>query len=108
MSITDIHQIINEAKKGSQSAYTDLLNRFWNDIYRFIAAKTNNDYETEDLTIKTFSKAFDKIQLYDSQYAFKNWLLTIANNLFIDYYRSQQNMLEDLNVDKEKVLKIPL
>jgi RNA polymerase sigma factor (sigma-70 family) len=107
MSKFNLNNTISEAKAGSQMAYTDLLNQFWGDINRFLNAKCNDEYEAEDLTIKTFSRAFDKLDLYDSQYPFKNWLLTISNNLYIDYFRSQKNALEELDIEKEQVFKIP-
>lgn len=107
MSPKEIKLIIEEAKKGHQFAYTQLLNMYWGDVFRFLSAKCRNEYEAEDLTIKTFSKAFDKLELFDAQYSFKNWILTISNNLYVDFMRSQQNIIEDIDIEKEKVLKIP-
>lgn len=107
MSQNEILLIIEDAKKGNQTSYTQLLNLYWGDVYRFLNAKCRNEYEAEDLTIKTFSKAFEKLELFDAQYSFKNWILTISNNLYIDFMRSQQKVLEDLDIEKEKVLKIP-
>lgn len=106
MSKKSVQNSIEKAKAGNQTAYRDLLNLYWGDVYRFILAKCQNDYEAEDLTINTFSKAFDKIVQYDSKYAFKNWLLTIANNLFIDYLRSQKNHIKGIDIENEKILKI--
>jgi len=106
MSKKSIQNSIDKAKEGNQTAYKDLLNLYWGDVYRFILAKCQNDYEAEDLTIKTFSKAFDKIVQYDSKYAFKNWLLSISNNLFIDYLRSQKNHIKAVDIENEKILKI--
>ena len=83
-----------------------MLNLYWSDIYRFLNSKCQNDYEAEDLTIKTFSKAFDKIEQYKPEYAFKNWLLTIANNLFIDFLRSKNRHIDATDIEKESMLKI--
>lgn len=102
-----INKTIMDAISGSQLAYTELLNQYWGDIYRFLNAKCNNEYEAEDLTIKTFSKAFDKLETFDPHYSFKNWLLAIANNLYIDFFRSQKNGFEEVNIEEEKILKIP-
>lgn len=101
-----IQHIIEQAKKGSQSAYKDLLNTYWNDVFRFLMAKCSNDYEAEDITIKTFSRAFDKLNLYDSKYSFKNWLLTIASNLYIDFLRSQNKKIEAVDIGKENIVRI--
>ena len=106
MSKIDIHKTISEAKKGNQAAYTELLNHYWGDINRFLSSKGQTEAEVEDLTVKTFTKAFEKLDLYDVNLPFKNWLLTISNNLYIDFYRSQKNVMEELDIEKEKVLKI--
>jgi RNA polymerase sigma-70 factor, ECF subfamily len=82
--------IIEEAKKGKQSAFKILLNTFWNDIFRFQYSKTTDENEAEDITIKTFSKAFDKIETYNSNYNFKTWLISISKNIYIDELRKQK------------------
>ena len=91
---------------GNQSAYKDLLNLYWADIFRFLNAKCSNDYEAEDITIKAFSRAFDKITLYNENYSFKNWLLTISSNLHVDHLRSQNKNIEAVDIDKEKIIRI--
>jgi len=103
MSELKTQHIISEAKKGSQSAYKDLLNQYWADVFRFLMAKCSNDYEAEDITIKTFSRAFDKLDLYDSKYSFKNWLLTIASNLYVDYLRAENKKIDAVDITKEKI-----
>ena len=94
-----IVEAIQSAKKGEEIAYTLLLNTFWKDVYRFLYSKTNNENETEDLTIRTFARAFDRIETFDEQYKFKNWLFTIANNLLIDQLRKQKT--ETISIHKE-------
>jgi len=103
----DLHSVIKKAKQGNQSAYRYLLDSYWGDVYRFILAKCNDDYNAEDITIKAFSRAFDKIDLYDSKYSFKNWILTISNHLYIDHLRAQDKKIKVVSIEKEPVLKIP-
>ncbi|MDG1805559.1 sigma-70 family RNA polymerase sigma factor [Flavicella sp.] len=95
----DILAHIKNAKLGEQSAYKALLNHYWNDIYRFQMAKTNNENEAEDITIQTFSKAFDKIDLFDEKYNFKSWILTISRNIQIDEFRKAKTPTISLNND---------
>ena len=106
MSSKNPKEIIKKALDGQQSAFTELLNLYWNDINNFLSKKCKYDYEAEDLTIKTFARAFDKLDLYDPKYSFKTWLITIANNLYVDFLRSQQKTIETLNVSKDKVQRI--
>ncbi len=104
MKKSDILGLIEQAKQGSQSAYNVLLNLYWGDVYRFLHAKCKNDFIAEDITINSFSKAFEKLALYNEKYDFKSWILTIANNLYIDYLRAQNKEIESVQLEG-KVLK---
>lgn len=87
---SEIKIIVDQAKLGKESAFKKLLNTYWSDVYRFQFSKTKNENEAEDITIKTFAKAFDKINLYDDSYNFKTWLISISKNLFIDSVRGKK------------------
>ena len=82
---------IKKAKQGSQSSYSYLLDTFWNDIYTFQLKRTQNEFEAEEITIKTFSKAFDKLDTFNEEFSFKSWLLAISKNAHIDQVRKQKN-----------------
>ena len=84
---------IDQAKVGKQSAFNYLLNLYWSDVYNFQKSRTQNEYDAEDITIRSFSKAFDKIHQYDSQYTFKTWLITISKNLHIDMIRKRKTSI---------------
>ncbi|MBT7239728.1 MAG: RNA polymerase subunit sigma-70, partial [Flavobacteriaceae bacterium] len=55
----NISKTIQNAKSGQQLAFSNLLDTFWNDVYSFQLLRTKNELEAEDITIETFSKAFD-------------------------------------------------
>ncbi len=95
----EIQEIIENARLGKESAFKKLLNTYWSDVYRFQFSKTNNENEAEDITIKTFAKAFDKIDLYSNSYNFKTWLISISKNIFIDSVRSSKK--DTLSLTKE-------
>lgn len=97
----DISELIRQAKKGNQKAFSDLLNFYWKEVYRFQLSKGQNDDEAEDLTIKTFARAFDKIDTFDVKYQFKTWLFTISNNLYIDQMRKKKT--ETISIHKNPI-----
>jgi len=101
-----IRQLISDAKTGKQSAFKALLNHYWNDIYMFQLSKTNDENEAEDITIQTFSKAFDKIALYKESFNFKTWLLSISKNLQIDEMRKTKTETISLNTSMDTVYEI--
>ena len=89
-------ETINKAKNGNQLAFSRLLDTFWNDVYGFQLKRTENENDAEDITIQTFSKAFDKISTYNDSYVFKTWLIAISKNIHIDLVRKRKrNLLND-------------
>lgn len=84
---------IEKAKKGNQSAFNFLLDKFWNEVYGFQLQRTKNEHDAEDITIQTFSKAFDKINSFNSNYTFSTWLITISKNLHIDLIRKNKTSI---------------
>lgn len=98
MEITDA---INRAKQNDQIAFNFLLDTFWNDVYSFQLMRTQNENDAEDITIQTFSKAFDKIDTYNDNYKFKTWLITISKNIHIDLVRKQKKTIQNTSKDSE-------
>ena len=106
---SDIKLHIYKAKEGSQISFNFLLDHFWNDVYRFQLKQIKNEYEAEDITIESFSKAFDKIYSYDDRYEFSTWLITISKNIQIDRSRKKNASIhiQSSNTSEEQVKKIP-
>lgn len=96
-----VQQNIDKAKTGDQAAFTFLLDFFWNEVYGFMLKRTQNETDTEDIVIETFSKAFDKIATYSPQFAFNTWLIAIAKNVHIDHLRKKKH-LYNLDITDEE------
>lgn len=87
----EINDYIINAKKGDQIAFTYLLDLYWNEVYGFMLKRTQNETDSEDITIETFSKAFDKIASYNNEYQFNTWLIAIGKNVHIDLLRKKKS-----------------
>ncbi len=90
MTKNAIQKNIEKAKAGSQIAFSSLLDSFWNDVYGFQLKRTENENDAEDITIQTFSKAFDKLDTYQPKFEFKTWLISISKNIHIDLIRKRK------------------
>lgn len=108
LEIDALQQQIELAKAGQQAAYKFLLDTFWTDVYAFQLKRTRNEYDAEEVTIQTFSKAFDKLHTYDTDYVFKTWLITISKNIHIDLVRKKNASIRAKTADdsNEKVYKV--
>ena len=90
----DTQAIIKKALTGNQIAFSTLLDTFWNGVYGFQLKRTENENDAEDITIQTFSKAFDKLHTFDPSYNFNTWLITISKNIHVDLVRKRKRNLE--------------
>ena len=108
MSKTDsIKENIQRAKQGNQIAFSFLLDSFWNDVYGFQLLRTKNENDAEDITIRTFSNAFDKIDTYKEDFEFRTWLITISKNLHVDLIRKRnRTLLEEMDTHGEAVQRV--
>lgn len=92
---------ITKAKGGNQAAFRFLLDTFWASVYNYQLKRIKNENEAEDITIQTFSKAFDKIDTFDENYVFKTWLIAISKNIHIDNLRKKNSSLS-IKITKEQ------
>lgn len=100
----EIKSYIEKAKKGNQVAFTYLLDHYWNEVYGFMLKRTENETDTEDITIETFSKAFDKIATYNPEFQFNTWLIAIAKNVHIDMFRKRKsNVFVEISDNQDRL-----
>ena len=55
----------------------------------------DSDNVADEITVAVFSKVLAKLDLYDPNFQFKTWILTIAQNSVIDYWRKKSRENED-------------
>ena len=89
----EINEYIQLAKNGNQKAFKKLLDYYWPEVYSFTLKRTENETDAEDITIETFSKAFDKITKYNADFQFNTWLIAISKNVHIDHIRRRKSNL---------------
>lgn len=105
----EVKKAIELAKENNQTAFKFLLDTYWNNVYGFQLKRTENENDAEDITIQTFSKAFDKISTYNDNYVFKTWLITISKNIHIDLIRKHKSSINSKinNKEDDRVYDIP-
>ncbi|MDC3133078.1 RNA polymerase subunit sigma-70, partial [Flavobacteriaceae bacterium] len=90
----DYNELIQKAKANNQQAFNTLFDMLWDDVYTFLFKKTLHHQIAEELSVETFTKAFDRLDTYKTTYSFKTWLLTIAKNNHIDFTRRYKQNIE--------------
>ena len=92
--------LVQNAVAGDQKAYSELMSLYWSSIEKTLSLKLVSKEDVEDLTIATFSKAFDKLDSYDNSFAFSTWIQAIANNNLIDFFRKKDQ--KTISIDQQK------
>ena len=92
--------LVKNAVAGDQKAYSELMSLYWSSIEKTLSLKLVSKEDVEDLTIATFSKAFDKLDSYDDSFAFSTWIKTIASNTLIDFFRKKDQ--KTISIDQQK------
>lgn len=92
-------EIIHLCQKWNLQNFSQLYEKYIDEIYKFIYLKTYDKELSEDITSQTFLKALDKINSFknDENSNFRAWLYRIAYNLVIDNYKSKK---EYLNIEE--------
>ncbi|MBP0904451.1 RNA polymerase sigma factor [Mariniflexile gromovii] len=98
----EVIEAIKRAKENDQKAFNFLLDTYWDDVYGFQLKRIENENDAEDITIQTFSRAFDRIETFDENYKFKTWLITISKNIHIDLLRKSKNSISQVISNDDK------
>ena len=94
-------QLVNNYITGQESALTQLINRHQQRLYGFIFSKVYDRDVTEDIFQDTFIKVIKTLKKgkYNEQGKFLPWVMRIAHNLIIDFFRKNNRMPKFKNKD---------
>ena len=81
-------------EEGDQSGIEILINRHKARVYTYIYLIVKNHALAEDIFQDTFIKVIHSLQTgkYFEKGIFRSWVVRIAHNLIIDYYRKEKHM----------------
>jgi RNA polymerase sigma-70 factor (ECF subfamily) len=63
---------------------------FWVDVFSFVMNRVKDENDADEITVSVFSKVLNKLDLFDPNFQFKTWILTIAQNTIIDFWRKNR------------------
>jgi len=71
------------------SAFEQVVRQNEGCLFGFLYSLTGNADEARDLTQETFIRVYRRLHMYDPDRPFKNWLFTVARNLYRDSLRKR-------------------
>jgi RNA polymerase sigma-70 factor (ECF subfamily) len=99
--LLDDGTLVSHYKNGNEKAFEQLVKRHKSKVYTTIYLIVKDTYIAEDLLQDTFVKAVTTIKTgrYNEEGKFLPWIIRIAHNLAIDYFRKEKRyptiVLED-------------
>lgn len=93
-------ELIYKIQHGNKELLEKIIQKYYDDIYRFCFYKTGNASISYDLTQETFLKLIKYIGTYRHKGKFKGYLLTIAMNVCNTYFNENKVDLEELDVNQ--------
>lgn len=101
--------LVNRAREGNRSAFTQLADRFHQDIFRTVFYRIRSRVDAEDITQDIFLKAFQKIASIKDAAKFRGWLFSITLNRIRDFQRKKRFRSlfkkEDENIESHPIEK---
>ena len=94
-------QLVSQYKNGNDGAFEELVNRHKSRVFTTVYLIVKDKYTAEDLMQDAFIKVVNTIKSgrYNEEGKFLPWVLRIAHNLAIDYFRKNRRyptiVLED-------------
>lgn len=87
-------ELLKEYVTGKETALAVLVNRHQSKIYSFIYSKIPDREVCDDVFQETFLKVIKTLKTkgYNEEGKFLSWVLRIAHNLVIDYFRLNKKM----------------
>lgn len=103
MKDEQLFPLIQKAREKDQKAQTKLINVFWMDVFSFVMKKVRDENDADEITVNVFSKVLSKLDMYDPHFQFKTWILTIAQNTIIDFWRRKSSENQDPTENLDEV-----
>lgn len=83
---------VARAQGGDHAAFSELISRYQDRVYRFLVRLTNSQDEAAELTQESFLQAYQGLAAWRPDAAFSTWLFRIARNLAFDLLRRRKRV----------------
>ncbi len=103
------HELVTNFVAGDKSAIEVLINRHKNRVYTYIMLIVKNQEVAEDIFQDTFIKVVKSLELgkYQEKGIFQSWVVRIAHNLIIDFFRKEKHMQMTSSDGDSNILNSP-
>ena len=107
-SVLSDQELVRNYINGDNSSFEILLTRHKSRVFAFIMSKIKSRDITEDIFQDTFIKVINSLQRgkYNEEGKFLPWMMRIAHNLVIDYFRKEAKMKKIRPTDEFNIFDV--
>jgi RNA polymerase sigma factor (sigma-70 family) len=100
--------LVNDYINGKEASLSILINRHQQRLFSFIYSKIQDKDLTEDIFQDTFIKVIRTLKKgnYNEEGKFLPWVMRIAHNLVIDYFRKSNRMPSFKNTNEFDIFSV--
>lgn len=84
----DDRRLVEEAQAGSEDAFSELVRRYYERVYRNAYRILESPEDAEEVVQETFARAVLALDRFDHRASFFTWLVSIARNAAFDQLRT--------------------
>lgn len=86
----EINSLVESVKKGDREAFMVLTQHYQRKVFQLAYSYFHNKEDALDIVQETFLRLHQKAHMFQKGKNFQNWLLQLAKNICIDYYRKHR------------------
>jgi len=96
----NIQILLEKAKGGDRLAFKTIVTLYQQKVFLLAYSILRNREDARDIVQETFLKLYRKLDAYEREKNFQAWLLQMAKNLCLDYYRKNYSRRKELESAK--------
>lgn len=105
----EIYILIEKIKQGDREAFMTVTSLYQKKVFLLAFSFFHNREDAMDVVQETFLRLYQKVNMFQKGKSFQNWLLQIAKNICIDYYRKNYQKKGEFEIGKSiEEMNLPL
>jgi RNA polymerase sigma-70 factor (ECF subfamily) len=84
----ELKELVAEARQGSKTAATAIIEGLYERIYAFLRRLSSNDADAADLTQQTFGRVWQALPTFAARSSVASWVHGIAYHVYVDWRRA--------------------
>jgi len=103
----DIRILLEKAADGDRQAFKSIVVLYQQKVFLLAFSILRNREDALDVVQETFMRLYQKLDQYEKDRNFQAWLLQIAKNMSIDFYRKHHARRRELESERS-IEELPL